>query len=260
MDKGKMNELRYFLKDEIRQAFTSRETDQAMGVPMPPVQKPVPEGETVIGLPEWRGEVLPKGSLEQLIESRRSVRKYGEEGLTAGELSYLLWATQGVRKVKGERVMRTVPSAGNRHATECYAALTRDVKGADGKTVFQAGLWHYLPLSHALHYLGCPERLPELISEASLGQDFVGQAPFVFFWACIPYRTEWRYAEASHKVIAIDAGHICQNLYLAAGSIGCGTCAIAAYRQDKADALLKLDGEEEFVIYMAPVGRIPPRE
>jgi SagB-type dehydrogenase family enzyme len=260
MDRKKLKELRCFLKDEIRQDVDSDDTDQNRGLPMPPVQKPVPEGGTVVRLPEWRGAVKPEGSLDQLIENRRSVRKFGEEGLTAGELSYLFWATQGVRKVKGERVMRTVPSAGNRHATECYAALTRDVKGDGGETVFQAGLWRYLPLSHALLYMGCPENLPDKISEASLGQEFVGSAPIVFFWACIPYRMEWRYAEASHKVIAIDAGHICQNLYLAAGSLGCGTCAVAAYSQGKADALLQLDGEEEFVVYMAPVGRIPPRE
>lgn len=260
MDKEKLNELRYFLKDEIRQSFTSAETNQARGFPMPPVQKPAPEGATVIPLPDWRGEVIPQGSLDQLILGRRSVRKYAEEGLSAGEVSYLLWATQGVRSVKAGRVMRTVPSAGNRHSTECYLALTRDVKGVGGETLFQAGLWHYLPLEHALHWLGHPEGLAEKISEACLDQDFVGRAPLVFFWACVPYRTEWRYAEASHKVIAIDAGHICQNLYLAAGSIGCGACAVAAYRQDKADALLGLDGGEEFVIYMAPVGKVPPRE
>lgn len=256
----KMSNLRDFLKDEIRSRTDFSQTDQTLGIGMPPVQKPLKEGEKPIPLPEWRGVVKPEGSLDQLIENRRSVRKYSEAGLSAQELSYLFWATQGVRNVKGERVMRTVPSAGNRHSTECYAAFTRDVKGTGGETLFRAGLWRYLPLSHALLSLGCPENLPERIGEACLDQEFVGKAPVIFFWACIPYRTEWRYAEASHKVIAIDAGHICQNLYLAAGSIGCGTCAIAAYSQDKADALLELDGMEEFVVYIAPVGRLIPRE
>ena len=95
-----------------------------------------------------------------------------------------------------------------------------------------------------------------VVSAAALDQAFVGRAPATFFWACLPYRTEWRYAEASHKVIALDAGHICQNLYLAAGAIGCGTCAVAAYDQPRADALLGLDGTDEFVIYLAPVGKV----
>ena len=66
---------------------------------------------------------------------------------------------------------------------------------------------------------------------------------------------EWRYGEACYKVIALDAGHICQNLYLACEAIEAGTCAIAAYDQEKADALVGADGEEEFVIYMAPIGK-----
>jgi SagB-type dehydrogenase family enzyme len=67
---------------------------------------------------------------------------------------------------------------------------------------------------------------------------------------------EWRYHIDSHKVIAIDAGHVGQNLYLACEALGCGTCAIGAYDQEYFDELLELDGEEEFVIYAAPVGRV----
>jgi SagB-type dehydrogenase family enzyme len=67
---------------------------------------------------------------------------------------------------------------------------------------------------------------------------------------------EWRYAEASYKVIALDAGHVCQNLYLACEAAGCGTCAIAAYDQQYCDEVLGIDGQEEFTIYMAPVSKI----
>jgi nitroreductase len=58
-------------------------------------------------------------------------------------------------------------------------------------------------------------------------------------------------------VLPLDAGHVCQNLYLAAEAIGCGACAVGAYDQGALDALLRLDGEEEFVLYLAPVGRKP---
>lgn len=36
--------------------------------------------------------------------------------------------------------------------------------------------------------------------------------------------------------------------------VGCETCAIAAFDQGKADHMLGLDGEDEYVIYAAPVG------
>ena len=67
---------------------------------------------------------------------------------------------------------------------------------------------------------------------------------------------EWRYGLAAHKVIALDAGHVCQNLYLACEAIGAGTCAIAAYNQNAMDRLLDVDGREEFTVYLAPVGML----
>jgi SagB-type dehydrogenase family enzyme len=89
-----------------------------------------------------------------------------------------------------------------------------------------------------------------------IGQAFVATAPVTFVWTVIPYRMEWRYGIAAHRVIAMDVGHVCQNLYLACETIGAGTCAVAAYHQVKMDELLKADGENEFTIYLAPVGKV----
>ena len=50
--------------------------------------------------------------------------------------------------------------------------------------------------------------------------------------------------------------HVCQNLYLAVEALGLGTCAIGAYDQAAMDALLELDGEDEYVIYLAPVSKV----
>ena len=77
-----------------------------------------------------------------------------------------------------------------------------------------------------------------------------------FLWTAIPYRMEWRYDIAAHKVIAIDAGHVCQNLYIACEAIGAGTCAVAAYHQELMDSLLGVDGTEEFTLYLAAVGKV----
>ena len=67
---------------------------------------------------------------------------------------------------------------------------------------------------------------------------------------------EWRYGLSAHRVILIDAGHVCQNLYLASQAMGAGTCAVGAYDQDLIDKLLGLDGNNEFVIYAAAVGNV----
>lgn len=252
----KMRKLRDFLKDDVRKRTDFTQTDQTLGVPMPPVQTPLAAGESLQPLPEWRGAVLPKGSLDELIIKRKSYRKYLDRPVYAEEMSYLLWATQGVRAESPGRTLRNVPSAGNRHSTETYLVLTRIMPDMNGEPRFEPGCYRYAPLEHALVFLGKPDTLEEAVSAACLDQAFVSRAPLAFFWAVQPYRTEWRYAEASHKVIALDAGHICQNLYLAAGSIGCGTCAVAAYDQGLANALFKLDGQDEFIHYIAPVGKI----
>jgi SagB-type dehydrogenase family enzyme len=85
---------------------------------------------------------------------------------------------------------------------------------------------------------------------------FLRNCAVVFIWTVIPYRTEWRYSVLSHKPIALDAGHVCQNLYLACEAIGAGTCAVGAYYQQEMDALVGVDGENEFTIYVAPVGSV----
>ena len=118
------------------------------------------------------------------------------------------------------------------------------------------GIYRYLPLEHALVLEQEPDQLQERLVSAVRGQRFAGDAAVTFIWSAIPARTEWRYAEASYKVIALDAGHVCQNLYLACEAIKAGTCAIAAYDQELTDALIGVDESEEFSVYIAPVGRV----
>ena len=99
------------------------------------------------------------------------------------------------------------------------------------------------------------DNLSKKICQAVFGQNYPRDAAVTFIWTAIPYRMEWRYDIAAHKVIAIDAGHVCQNLYLACEAVDAGTCAIAAYDQEEMDKLLQIDGQNEFTIYLASVGK-----
>ena len=230
------------------------ESDQMKGLPCPPLQKPVKDGSTIISLPKVDQEFIKNPNIYQCLESRRSRRKFTPEPLTKEELSLLLWFTQGVQRLfeRGEDysvALRTVPSAGARHPLETYLIinLVEDI---------EPGVYRYLGIEHQLvreENIHCTE---EMITEATMGQSFVAQSPVVFLWVGIPYRTEWRYNGEAAKLILIDAGHICQNLYLVAEALGLGTCGIAAYDQDKIDQALQLDGDDEFVVYLAPVGKL----
>jgi SagB-type dehydrogenase family enzyme len=241
---------RYFLTDRIREEVNFRATGQACGISPPPVQKPPLAGSSLIRLPDRQTWSIPPCDLQTAIASRQSRRQFTAEPLSLEELAYLLWSTQGVRAMLNEAaVLRTVPSAGCRHPFESYIAVLR-------VTGLESGIYRYLPLEDAIVYVGEIENLPGELAAATHGQRFAGQAAATFIWTVVAARTEWRYAEASYKVIALDAGHVCQNLYLACEAIGAGTCAIAAYDQTLLDGLLGVDGDEEFAVYLAPVGKV----
>ena len=242
---------RFFLKDSIRLQIDFAQTDQNRGLPPPPLQAPSPPDAVRIDLPDGREALARLGRMPvgEAIARRESVRRFEAAPLTLDELTALLWATQGVRQMLSPiSARRSVPSAGARHAFETYLAVSR-------VDTLPAGLYRYLPFDGQLAQLAIDPEIGHRAAVACLGQRFVALAAVTFFWTAIPARMEWRYDLAAHKVIALDAGHVCQNLYLACESLGLGTCAIAAYDQDACDRLLGVDGDEEFTLYLAPVGR-----
>ena len=241
---------RSFLKDSIRRQVDFSQTAQSRGLPPPPLQAPCPAGVARIDLPDGRAALARLAALPvgEAVARRESVRQFSSAPLTLEQLSALLWAVQGVRCVMGPAVaLRSVPSAGARHSFETYLAVSR-VEG------LLPGLYRYLPFDGQLAQVALDPQVGRRAASACLGQSFVARAAVTFFWTAIPARMEWRYDLAAYKVIALDAGHVCQNLYLACESMGLGTCAIAAYDQEACDGLLGVDGRDEFTLYIAPVG------
>lgn len=246
-----ITKYRNFLKDSVRKEIDFSTTDQRKGIEAPPIQKPYSSDKKIIKLSkkdEWH--TINTSDLISAIEERRSERKFIIEPLSLEEISFLLWATQGIKKrKKSATAFRTVPSAGCRHSFETYLCVS-NIQSLD------QGIYRYLPIEHGIIFEHTIDNISEKLDSATLNQCFISSAPVTFIWTTVPYRMEWRYDIAAHRVILIDAGHLCQNLYLACKAIGAGTCAIAAYDQEKMDKLLKVDGEEEFVIYLAPVGKV----
>jgi SagB-type dehydrogenase family enzyme len=249
MDKFKEN--RALMKSNFR-LLQQIQSDQDLKLPQPPLEKSYEEGSTIIELPKVNSNILTETNIYTCIKKRRSNRKFTSDQLSLAELSFLLWATQGVQRVFGKNnfaTYRPVPSGGARHPFETYLAI-------NNVSEITPGVYRYLPLTHRLVHLFSKDYNHLKMGELALDQKFVGESAVAFIWSCLPYRSEWRYNVAAHKTMLIDAGHLCQNLYLACGAIGCGTCAIGAYNQEAMDKFLGLDGEDEFVVYMAPVGKV----
>jgi SagB-type dehydrogenase family enzyme len=254
LDKMSMEQIHVFLKG-FTGDWDDLVSDQEKGFPPPPIQKDYPKEAKLIDLVPVDEIKVGDVSLREMIGQRRSRRKYTDEYLSNEELSYLLWSTQGISRIvmgQGGRVryhLRTVPSGGARHPFETYLLINR----VDG---IEPGIYRYIPVGHKLLFLRTGDGLVEEINEICMGQKFVGSSAVVFIWAAVPYRTEWRYTKVAHKDIAMEAGHICQNLYLAAESIGGGACAILGYDQTSIDEFVGVDGKDEFVIYLSPAGKI----
>lgn len=187
------------------------------------------------GLPLW-----------QVLASRRSVRHYGAKPMTMNALSQLLWSAHGTTSRAGQRELRNAPSAGACYPIETYVVVN-SVK------TLEPGLYRYHPEDHALTLIRAGDVGSE-VAKAALGQTMCRQASVTFLWSAVLPRTTGRYGERGRRYVLLDAGHVGQNTYLAAASLGCGCCAIGAFDDDAMNRVVGVDGKIETTVYGAAVG------
>jgi SagB-type dehydrogenase family enzyme len=225
------------------------QSDQAMGVPPPALQSPYEEGLEEIKLTKIENLKMIEKDITHIINQRKSSRVYSENSLTLEELSYLLWCTQGVKKIISNiSTKRTVPSAGSRHPLETYIAINKVGR-------LPVGLYRYIGLQHKLIKIQEDPKIMQKIVACCNSQKFIGKSALVFIWSTNIYRMKWRHGERSYRYVFLEAGHVCQNLYLSAAVVNCGVCAISVFIDDMLNKLLKIDGKKEFTIYAAAVGK-----
>ncbi len=185
-------------------------------------------------------------TLDEALNERKSVRRFRPEPISLAQLSYLIWASTGIQRTEQGYEFRTAPSAGALYPIETYiiANAVRDL---------EPGLYHYVVRNHELERL-CSEDMRRPIVAAALGQQMCAEAPAVVLWTALFARSKWKYAQRAYRYIYLDAGHIAENLALAAVSLGLGTCPIGALFDDEVNKLLGVDGIEESIVYMSVVG------
>jgi len=200
-----------------------------------PIPLPAPDGFQ--GLPT-----------EQAIERRRSVRDYTGQPVTLEQLSHLLYYTGGINAERWGVRLRAAPSAGALYPIEIYPLVHR-VQG------LEPGLYHYVVRDHALGLLRSGNLQGE-ITRHGLMQGFLGEANLVLVFTAIFQRLRWKYQSRTYRYALLEAGHLGQNVYLAATSMGMGACAVGAFLDDGLNAMLGVDGQAEAAIYMLAVGRV----
>ncbi|NLF51512.1 MAG: SagB/ThcOx family dehydrogenase [Leptolinea sp.] len=225
------------------------ESAQRKGVPIPPLELPVPENAKTIPLPTPSSLNMPAMDVRTVMEQRSSLRKYTQSELTLEEFSYLLWITQGIKSITDRPVtFRNVPSAGSRHPFETYFLANR-------VGTLEPGLYRYSALEHCIYPHNMEVGINEKLTTACKEQSHIRTSAATFFWVAVIERTAWRYSERAARYVLLDAGHVCQNLYLAGESIQCGVCAIAAYDDDLLNDALGVNGKDKMVVYAATIGK-----
>ncbi|MFP4055710.1 MAG: SagB/ThcOx family dehydrogenase [Candidatus Brocadiia bacterium] len=184
--------------------------------------------------------------LWEVMARRRSVRDFGPRPLSLAQLSQLLWATQGITGRARGHAFRAAPSAGACYPLNTWLVVHR-VEG------LEAGLYRYDVEAAALERRRRGDLAPT-IAAACLGQPMAAEAAVVFGWTAVPARAKHRYQERAYRYIYLDAGHVGQNLHLAAVALGLGCCAIGAFLDDAVNAILGVDGFGETTVYLSVVG------
>ncbi|MFQ5962804.1 MAG: SagB/ThcOx family dehydrogenase [Candidatus Scalinduaceae bacterium] len=193
--------------------------------------------------PEYRGT-----SVEEAIEKRRSVRNYSKKPITISQLSQLLFSAQGITgKIYGQP-LRTAPSAGALYPFEIYV-IANNVEG------LPQGIYHYAVLNHALELVKSGDFRKEVTS-AGLKQEMLGDADVTFVLSAIFNRVRHKYGERGFRYVYIEAGHISQNIYLQATSLGLGSVSVGAFLDNELNQLIDVDGKKEAVIYLHAVGTL----
>ncbi len=214
-------------------------------IPRPPVYKNYPEAAR-IALPKPAFEKTE--SLWSILNQRRSRRRYTPDPISMTTLATLLRAAQGITLSARDYQFRTAPSAGALYPVETYLSIHRvsDLK---------QGIYHFNVLDFALEEIG-QDNFGEHLTRAALDQAMVGRGAVLFIWTAIVLRAMWKYRNRCIRYIFMDAGHIGQNLQVAATAMGLGCCCIGAFYDDEINQILRIDGEEETVIYLAAVGNL----
>lgn len=219
--------------------------DDLGSIPSPSSFKNYPDVER-IQLPD--PDLTQSADLWQCLARRRSERNTALDPLSLGELSKLMWGTQGITARAGMHLLRTAPSAGALYPFETYLYV-------DKVEEVPQGIYHFNVADFALECIKAGD-FNQAFTAASLGQPVVRRAAVVIIWTAMMLRCMSKYRDRAMRYIPMDMGHVCQNVQLAAIAMGFGSCPIGAFYDDDFNELLGVDGQEETVLYLITVGKL----
>ena len=194
---------------------------------------------------------LPPVPLRTAIAERRSQRSFGAAPLDLCRLALLLDAGYGVTAMlPAGQPVRAVPSGGALYPLEVYVAARRVPE-------LDPALFHFDPFRRVL------ERLPAAPDGADLAAlspygPLLADAAAVIFITAMFWRTRFKYGLRGYRFCLLEAGHVAQNMLLAAAVLGLASLPVGGLYDRRVDELLAVDGVNESVLYAVSVGTRAP--
>jgi putative peptide maturation dehydrogenase len=220
-----------------------------------------PPPEVVDLRPHYTWLSLPapeRTALDSLFESRSTCRTFdATRALPVAGLAAVLHRVFGAQAVQtlapdAVALKKNSPSGGGLHPIDAYV-LVQNVAG------IAPGVYHYQCVQHALEpmQLLAAEQATALARELVAGQGWFANAPVLVLMAARFQRNFWKYRQHAKawRVLQLDAGHLSQNLYLAATELGYGAFITAAINDACAERLFELDGISTGAIAVCGFGR-----
>ena len=201
------------------------------------------EGAPRIQLPSPAKASMP---LDEAINRRASVRSFSDQAMSLAQLSRLLLSAGGITHERGDWDMRAVPSGGALYPMEIYIVATNVSDLPDG-------LYHFQVSDSSLEQVKLGD-FGERARTAANDQASVGASPATLMMTARFDRSTHKYGDRGYRYTYIETGAICQNVYLAATSMGMGTVAVGAFNDESANDFLDIDGLNEATLLMMPVG------
>lgn len=211
----------------LRAASAPLPTSAAMPLPRPSPQRlnelPTPEHIA----PDWLS----------VIATRRSVRRYAATPLSLQVLAAVL---SRMTTLHGPLLSPAVRANVIVHAV---AGLT-------------PGTYRYEPAHHALVQRRGPSALRDAARAAALDQDVIGDAAAVFVLSIdrATFAADPLGPARGYRHAFLEAGLVGERVYLEAVARGLGACAVGAFYDDEAAALVGVDPAREWVVHFAALG------
>jgi SagB-type dehydrogenase family enzyme len=206
-----------------------------------------PTGKVYAWAPSTRLATLPNESfgLGQLVTARRSARSFHGESIDAAQLAFILQYSAGV--TDAATLLRAYPSAGAMYPLELYV-IVLSVHG------HEPGLYHYSVHESSLSKIGAGDYRDRL-SEALFAEDLVRASSAVIVLSAVFHRSQIKYGERGYRMTLMEAGHLAQNMLLAATAQQVASVPIGGFIDDDLNEILGLDGIEESALYPLLLGK-----